>query len=312
MLFRSLTIGITDPLRSQFPYSIPLTAASNPFNPFQPLLYPVSNRLAFEDFAFSPDYTIANGSQSYNLGQLPTICDTGAPSTSVRYPNNPPTTPFPFTNGKNSFEAGTVLSAAFPTADGKQPLTWNQTIGNQQSVDKFGYMDSTGQASSVNNVNTGLNLFNQYDVMFDVERGRIRLRPNAGIGTVTIGSVTTTGDQNFTQNINIAGGIQSSAGKLTFGGKAYITGDSSLSTSAGNPVNFQNTIDGDNSLAITSDGTVTFGGSIGVVAPLKSISVTASKTMFPVVSVATVSTYGPQSYSGDARSEEHTSELQSH
>ena len=296
----NLTIGITDPLRSQFPYSIPLTAASNPFNPFQPLLYPVSNRLAFEDFAFSPDYTIANGSQSYNLGQLPTICDTGAPSTSVRYPNNPPTTPFPFTNGKNSFEAGTVLSAAFPTADGKQPLTWNQTIGNQQSVDKFGYMDSTGQASSVNNVNTGLNLFNQYDVMFDVERGRIRLRPNAGIGTVTIGSVTTTGDQNFTQNINIAGGIQSSAGKLTFGGKAYITGDSSLSTSAGNPVNFQNTIDGDNSLAITSDGTVTFGGSIGVVAPLKSISVTASKTMFPVVSVATVSTYGPQSYSGDA------------
>lgn len=296
----SLTIGITDDMRNQFPYSIPLTPASNPFNPFQPLNYPVSNRQAFEDFAFSPNYSISNGLVSYDLGPLPTICDTGAPSTSVRYPNSPPTTPFPFTGGRKSFEPGTVLSAAFPTADGKQPLTWNQTIGSQQSVDKFGYMDSTGQASSVNNVNTGLNLFSQYDVMFDVERGRIRLRPNAGIGTVTVASVTTTGDQNFTQNINIAGSLQSSAGKLTVGGKAYITGDSAISTTAGNPVDFQNTIDGDNTLAITTDGTVTFGSSVGVFEPLKSLSVSAGKTVFPLVSVATVSTYGPQSYSGQA------------
>ena len=52
----SLTIGITNDMRNQFPYSIPLTAASNPFNPLQPLNYPVSNRLAFEDFAFSPEF----------------------------------------------------------------------------------------------------------------------------------------------------------------------------------------------------------------------------------------------------------------
>ncbi|MBU6296442.1 MAG: hypothetical protein KJS91_17310, partial [Planctomycetes bacterium] len=151
----NLTIGITNDMRNQFPYSIPLTPANNPFNPLQPLLYPNSNRLAYEDFAFSPNYTISNGSISYDLGALPTICDTGAPSTSVRYPYNSPTNPFPFTGGNKTFEPGTVLAAAFPTADGKQPLAWSQTIGNQQSVDKFGYMDSTGQASSVNNVNTG-------------------------------------------------------------------------------------------------------------------------------------------------------------
>lgn len=294
----NLTIGITDAMRDQFPYSIPLTPASNPFNPFQPLLYPVSNRLAFEDFAFSPNYSISNGSQSYNLGALPTICDTGAPSTSVRYPNNPPTVPFPFTDGKKSFESGTVLTAAFPTADGKQPLSWNQTIGNQQSVDKFGYMDSTGQASSVNNVNTGLNLFNQYDVMFDVERGRIRLRPNAGIGTVTIGSITTTGDQKFTQNVNIAGTASSSAGALTFGGKTYLTGDSTITTTR-QPVSFQNTIDGDNSLSITTNSTVTFGSSVGVFEPLKSLSVTARQTKLPMVSAASVATYGPQEYTGE-------------
>ncbi len=288
----TLTIGVTQEMRDQFPYAIPLSQASG-------LVYPVSGRQAYEDFAFSPDYTISNGSQSYNLGQLPTICDTGAPSTSVRYPNNPPTNPFPFTTkGGGSFEPNTKLSAQFPTAPGYPALTWNQTVGSQQSVDKFGYMDSTGAATNVNNVNTGLNLFSQYDVMFDVAQGFLRLRPNAGIGTVTINSVNTTGDQNFNQNILLSGNASSSAGKLTFGGKTYINADSTLSTTAGNPVNFQNTIDGDNSLSITTDGIVTFGSSVGVVAPLKSLSVTSRQTNLPMVSASTVSTYGPQEYTG--------------
>jgi len=290
-----LTIGITEEQRQQFPYAIPLTALAN-------TTYPVSNLQAYEDFAFAPNYLISNGTLTYDLGNLPTISDTGAPSTSVRYPYTPPGFPanFPFTDVSGNIEPGTILSAALPTQAGYPALTWTQLIGNQQSVNKAGYMDRTGAATNVNNVNTGLNLFNQYDVMFDVEKGLIRLRPNAGIGTVTIGSVTTTGDQNFTQNVNLGGTAKSTAGSITIGGKAYLTGDVSLRT-ADRPITFQNTIDGDNSLDIQTSDTVTFGSNVGVYEKLRQITVSAGKTVMPLVSAPTVATYGPQSYSGETR-----------
>lgn len=288
-----LTIGITDELRQQFPYAIPLTALAN-------TTYPVSNLQAYADFAYSPDYILSNGTQTYNLGTLPTISDTGAPSTSIRYPN--PTAnlpgPFPFLDGANNILPGTVLTAVMPTAPGYPALSWTQLIGNQQSVNKAGYLDRTGAATDVNNVNTGLNLFSQYDVMMDVAQGLLRLRPNAGIGTVTIGSVTTTGDQNFNQNVNFGGSAKSTGGGINVGGKAYLTGDVSISTN-NSPITFQNTIDGDFSLVINSNSTVTFGSNVGAYEKLKQITVAAGQTVMPQVSVPTVATFGPQSYSGD-------------
>lgn len=288
-----IIIGITDEQRQQFPYAIPLTAVAN-------TTYPVSNLQAYEDFAFSPEYVISNGTLTYDLGNLPTISDTGAPSTSIRYPYTPPGFPanFPFTDANNNILPGTILSASLPTQAGYPALTWTQLIGNQQSVNKAGYMDRTGAATTVNNVNTGLNLFNQYDVMYDLEKGLIRLRPNAGIGTVTIGSVTTIGEQYFSQNVNLGGPARSTAGSITIGGKAYLTGDVSLKTDQ-QPITFQNTIDGDKSLTIVSNGTVTFGSNVGVYEKLRQITVSAGKMVMPKVAAPTVATYGPQSYSGE-------------
>jgi hypothetical protein len=288
-----LTIGVTDEQRQQFPYAIPLTELANN-------TYPVSNRQAYEAFAFSPEYIISNGTLTYNLGNLPTISDTGAPSTSIRYPFQPPGFPanFPFTDASGNIDPGTILSASLPTEPGYPALSWTQLIGTQQSVNKAGYMDRTGAAIDVNNVNTGLNLFNQYDVMFDTEKGALRLRPNAGMGTVTIGSVITTGDQNFTQNVNIGGTSKATSGSLNFGGKLYLTGDVSLTTDL-QPITFHNTIDGDNGLTIQTNSTVTFGSNVGVYEKLKQISVSAGKTIMPLVSAPTVASFGPQTYAGN-------------
>lgn len=293
-----LTVGISDELRDQFPYAIPVSALSGGGT------YPISGYQVLQQFGFSPQYFVASPEGLlYPLGTeqfqqcavqcLPSLIDSGAPSTSARLPGAP--TPYPLSTANNSaLQPGSTFIAQFPTTQGRPPLEWTFVAGTNGSVNAVGYDDKSGAATTTQNVNTGLNLYNGYDVMFDTQKQVIWLRPNGGQSTVNLKSVTTTGAQSYGQNAVLSGIYTTTAGDFSVNGVTDLAADTTINTgSAG--VTFSGTVDGSHALTVNSTGATRFVRGVGQQVALTSLTTDAGGS----TASAGVSTQDGQSY-GDA------------
>lgn len=283
-----LTVGLTPELRGQFPYAVPLDRIDD-------LFYPTSGRQVYEQFGFAPTYTLSKGSSTQSLGAIQTLIDSGAPSMSLRLPGWPEGKPYPFSSDGTTVDPGTTMTVGFPAAPGTQPLEWSFVAGNDGSVNQIGYSSSSGQATKGDNVNTGLDLYDMFDVMFDVEAGVVRLRPNGGAATVVLDSVTTTGAQVYGQNAVLAGTYRTAGRPFSVAGATTLTADTIVNTAAG-PVTFTGAIDGTSpsgeSLTVRSRAATRFVRPIGPTVPLASVTTDAGGS----TSVAGAITRGDQTY----------------
>ena len=288
-----LTVGITDALRAQFPYAVPVAEAPGDAT------YPVSGFPVLELFGISPQYFAQQGDDTpVSIGTqsscspaqcLPTVIDSGAPSTGIRLGDN--TGPFELPSGQ--LMPGVKLIAQFPTTEGRAPLRWTLVAGDTPSVDFVEY-DHTSVALSAENVNTGLTLYNTFDVIFDAEKQVIWLRPNDGQATVIAGSVTTTGDQTYRQNAQLGGTYTTGGGSFVVGGVTQLLADTVINAGSGDAT-FYGTVDGGQSLAVNSTGATTFVRESGALAPLTSLTTDAGGTTTSLG----VSTQGDQTFGDD-------------
>lgn len=303
---QQLTMGITDALRDQFTYAIPVTQATGDNAGF----YPVSGFPFLDQFGFTGQYQVKEpgSTTGTTLGTdpypgcaqqcLPSIIDSGAPSTGVRLPNAP--TPYPYsTDEDKALQSDIDFSAVFPTTQGRPALTWQFLSGTNSSVDAVGYSGESGAAFSGQNVNTGLNLYNQFDVMFDTELQVIWLRPNDGQATVNLGSVTTTGAQDYAQNAVLNGTYSTGGGAFTVGGVSTLGGTSTVINAGAGAVTFGGTVDGTTAgrqlLTVNSSGAATFMREVGNLVALASFTTDAGGS----TATTGVVTTGGQTY-GDA------------
>lgn len=287
-----LTVGVTDALRAQFPYAIPVGVLVGGS-------YPVSGYPLLQDFGFAGQYSVRGPDGTFVLGSedfpqclqqcLPSLIDSGAPSTSVRLPGLTP--PYPYEQD-GGLRTGTVFTATFPTAAGRPPLTWEFVAGDNGSVNEVNYGTAGGAANSSQNVNTGLNLYNQFDVMFDVASQVIWLRPNGGQALVSLQSVTTTGDQSYRQNAVLSGSY-TAGGDFTVTGVTTLAGDTTVTADAGD-VTFSGTVDGPYTLDVESGGTATFVRAVGGQSTVTHLRAEAGS-----ISTASVLTRDFQEYRGD-------------
>ncbi|MDA2892628.1 right-handed parallel beta-helix repeat-containing protein [Mycolicibacterium sp. BiH015] len=287
-----LTVGVTDALRAQFPYAVPVFPAIGG-------QYPVSGYQILEAFGFAPVYTVT-GEQSgvtLPLGTttlpncsdpcLPTIIDSGAPSTNVRLPDV--AKPYEV---NNSLKPGTTFTATFPTIPGRDPLIWTFVAGTNGSVNAVNYSNETGAAFDGQNVNTGLNMYNDFDVMFDVAQGVIWLRPNGGQATVVFeSSATTRGEQSYGQNAVLGGTFSTGGRDFSVDGVTTLKGDTVVDAGRGD-VTFSGTVDGPHALTVQSRGATTFVRTVGGQSELSSLSTDVGGS----TSSSGVSTTGAQSY----------------
>ncbi|WP_102806569.1 right-handed parallel beta-helix repeat-containing protein [Mycobacterium sp. ENV421] len=281
-----LSVGVTDDLRAQFTYAVPVTPQPGGGT------YPVSGYPVLSWFGFSPSYSAQQGDQPpQQIGitsTLPSLIDSGAPSTGVRTQGLGGD---PFNDG-GKLQAGTTFIADFPTTKGRPPLKWTFEAGDNGSVNLVNY--EQGEPGGIQNVNTGLNLYNEYDVMFDVADQIIWLRPTGGQSTVTLKSVTTTGSQTYRQNANLSGNYSTGNGDFSVAGVTTVLGDTHVQAGNGD-VRFSGTIDagtGAESLAVDSSGTTTFAREVGSRQPLAALTTDAGGS----TSTASVTTTGSQVY----------------
>ena len=289
-----LTVGITDALRAQFPYAVPVTPVAGGGT------YPVSGYDLLEFFGFAPSYTATLGGVTQVIGvqgPLPSLIDSGAPSTGIRikglggdpFNTNP--------GGAGQLQPGATFTAQFPTTMGREALEWTFTAGNNGSVNLVNYQ--VGQLSNlVQTVNTGLDLYNAYDVMFDIAEGVIWLRPTGAESTVTLQSVTTTGSQTYRQGAQLAGTYSTGGGDFSVAGSTILLGSTVINAGAGDVV-FSGTVDtlaGSESLIVNSSGATTFVREVGSQRPLASLATDGGGS----TATASVATTGSQTYSGAA------------
>ncbi|WP_158248997.1 right-handed parallel beta-helix repeat-containing protein [Mycobacterium sp. ENV421] len=295
-----LTVGVTDALRAQFPYAVPVSALTGGG------VYPVSGYQVLQQFGFAAQYFVTQqdtglliplGTESFaQCAQqcLPSLIDSGAPSTSVRLPGAP--TPYPLSTANNSaLQPGSIFVAELPTTQGRPPLTWTFTAGTNGSVDQVGYDSSSGAATTTQNVNTGLNLYNDFDIMFDVAKQVIWLRPNGGQSTVSLQSVATTGAQTYGQNAILSGTYSTGGGGFSISGVTRLAGDVTVDSGSGDAT-FSGTVDGTaaggQSLTVNAGGTTTFVRQVGALAALKSLTTdTPGSTVTSGVTTADGQTY---------------------
>jgi hypothetical protein len=287
-----LTVGVTDALRAQFPYAIPL-------GPTTGVPYPVSGYESLPEIAFTGEYSVTQAGVTIPLGTetfpgctaqcLPTLFDTGESNQLVSLPRVTP--PYPYAMGP-LLQPGTTFSATFPAAEGRPPLTWSFTAGTTISANLVAY--SPGQPDQVQYLNGGLNVFNDFDVMFDVENQVIWLRPSDGQATVALKSVNTVGAQRYAQNADLTGTYSTGSGAFSVGGMMTLQGDTVVNAGSGD-VTFYGTVDGNHALTVNSNATTTFTrvvGASGFLADLRTDAGGTTKT-------AEVFTTGDQTYGDD-------------
>jgi parallel beta-helix repeat protein len=292
-----LSVGITDALRDQFPYAIPVAQLVGGGT------YPVSGYPVLQEFGFFPQYFAQDGTNPKQpIGTevfpqcqtgtqcLPTLIDSGAPTTGIRLKNTPGGDPY---NDDGRLRSGVTFIAEFPTSQGRPALEWKFTAGETGSVDLVQYQDGS-VATNTQNVNTGLTLYNYYDVMFDVQEQVIWLRPTGGQATVTLKDVTTTGDQTYRQNAELAGSYRTNGGSFSVAGVTTLAGDTTVTAQDGD-VTFSGTIDGAHSVVVNASGATAFVRGVGSTTALVSLRTDSGGS----TATAGVSTTGSQSYGDD-------------
>jgi parallel beta-helix repeat protein len=291
-----LTLGAPQALLGQFHYAVKV--AEMPGTPD----YPGTFDAALQQFGVFGTYVATVDGTKYTLDDKPiaTLFDTGGGSTHfVGAPGAPPV---------DHLKTGDTLTATFENAltgpDG-QPgpkLEWTLGAGQQQSVDYVYFVDDK-TAEPRPNVNTGLDLFNAFDVLFDYQDRLVYLRPNGGQSTVILhSSVNTTGAQSYQQgNVTLNGTYTTQGGAVSVAGTATLAGDTQITTGSG-AVTFSGTIDGATdhpaaapSLTVNTTDATTFVRAVGWVHPLSSLTTTSGAA----TATSSVSTTGSQSYGGD-------------
>lgn len=299
-----LTVGITDQLRAQFPYAVPVILSPEGGT------YPTSGLDVLDQFGFAPTYSVTRNGDTKYLGTepplnitcatsdpcLPTLIDSGAPTTGIRLGEK--SVPYFATPDGKQLLPGTTFTATFPTTpDRPTPLTWEFIAGNNSSVDEVNY-EQTQKVGNPENVNAALTLYNYFDVMFDVKEHTIYLRPTGAQADVYLDSVTTTGNQTYRQNARLGGTYTTDGGSFSVAGVTTLIGDTSIAT-GGADVTFSGTVDdlaaGASSLTVNSAGTTTFVRAVGSLAPLASLTTDAGGT----TTSAGVATSADQSYGDD-------------
>lgn len=293
-----VTVGLTDDLRAQFPYAVPIAPAPGGGT------YPVSGLPQLNLFGIYPHYFAQETPDSPLVPieqdgcgdncALPTVIDSGAPTTSIRLGDQKG----PFETPGGQLQPGVSFIAQFPTAEGKPPLTWTFVAGNNGSVNLVDYANSSA-AFSGDNLNTGLNIYNSFDVMFDVQDQVLRLRPTGGQSTVIANSVTTTGTQTYRQNAELNGTYTTGGADFSVAGVTTLTGDTVINAGSGN-VTFSGNVDSPNpatsmSLAVNSSGTTTFARPVGALSALSSLTTDAGGR----TDSFQVETVGTQNYGDD-------------
>jgi parallel beta-helix repeat protein len=301
-----LTVGVTDELREQFPYAVPVIESPAGGT------YPTSGYPVLDQFGFAPAYSVTRDGQTENLGTqpplnitcatskpcLPTLIDSGAPTAGIRLGED--SVPYFATPDGEKLLPGTTFTATFPTTQGRPALTWEFVAGDNSSVNEVRYQQ-TQKPSNPENVNVGLTLYNYYDVMFDVEEKTIWLRPTGAQSTVLLNSVTTTGDQTYRQNAQLDGTYTSTkGGAFSVAGITVLDGDTVIDTGDGD-VRFSGTVDSaaagtPSSLTVnTTGGATSFVREVGGQAELASLVVNGGGD----TRTAAVRTTQDQTYSGD-------------
>ncbi|MGI9124939.1 MAG: right-handed parallel beta-helix repeat-containing protein, partial [Mycobacterium sp.] len=303
-----LTVGVTEELRSQFAYAIPLIPSPKGGT------YPTSGLDILDQFGFAPTYSVAQGAQTEVLGTgqpaniacasakpcLATLIDSGAPTTGVRLGENG--VAYFATPDGTQLQPGTTFTATFPTTQGRPALTWEFVAGDNTSVNQVDYQ-KTQKVDNPENVNVGLTLYNYFDVMFDVANKTIWLRPTGAQSDVVLASVTTTGDQTYRQNAELGGTYTTSkGGTFSVAGITTVNADTAINTGAG-AATFSGTIDSAAtgaradrpSLTVNSTGATTFVRAVGGQVELGSLTTDAGGT----TATAGVTTSGDQTFGDD-------------
>lgn len=278
-----LTVGITDTLREQFPYAVQVDEAPGSQT------YPISGYPVLDLFGIAPTYYADGPDGEFTIGCSPgtqcqglqTVIDSGAPSTGLRVTEGTPYEINVDSQGKGQLQPGVDLIAVFTSALADRPaLTWKLTAGDNPSVNFVGYGGESA-ATSEENVNTGLNFYNNFDVMFDAAQQIIWLRPNDGAASVIAGDVTTTGDQTFKQNAELGGTYTTGGGKFTVGGVTELRDNTVVDTGSGD-ASFFGTVDGTGvgrqDLTVNSTGATVFTRGVGGLVPLRSFTTNAGGT----------------------------------
>jgi parallel beta-helix repeat protein len=289
-------MGAPQALLGQFHYAVKV--AEMPGTPD----YPGTFDAALQQFGVFGTYVATVDGTKYKLDDKPiaTLFDTGGGSTHfVGAPGAPPV---------DHLKTGDTLTATFENAltgpDG-QPgpkLEWTLAAGQQQSVDYVYFVDDK-TAEPRPNVNTGLDLFNAFDVLFDYQDRLVYLRPNGGQSTVILhSSVHTSGAQSYQQgNVTLSGTYTTQGGAVSVAGTTTLVGDTQITTGSG-AVTFSGTIDGAHdaaaapALTVDTIGATTFVRAVGWVDPLASLTTTGGGP----TATSAVKTHGSQTYSGNA------------
>jgi hypothetical protein len=225
--------------------------------------------------------------------------DTGTGET-VFYVDKRPNGASP-TDGGN-LPVGSEVRATFANAlPSGEALTWSFTVGTTPSVNTASYTiieDPSTYGKPLPNVIPGLNLYNDFDVLFDAQKQLIYLRPNGGQATVHLQSVNTTGAQSYQQGfVDLNGTYTTGGGAFSVAGTTTLNADTTVKAGAG-AVRFSGTVDGAvdgaDALVVDTTGATTFVRQIGFSHPLSSLSVTGAGS----TATAAVFTTGDQTYGG--------------
>lgn len=160
----TLQLGLTSADRASFPIQLPLLDA----NPAEP--YPNSGYPSYGFFQTWGYFSLGLNGASQNAA-TEVIFDTGAPSMAIR------TGTALSIDGTFLTPSGSGLSkgTAFSLSSGAWTLAF--AVEDQPSLTLVGVAPSVNALNLEGYINTGLNAFFAYDVMYDVERGVIGFRP---------------------------------------------------------------------------------------------------------------------------------------
>ncbi|CAO3455988.1 hypothetical protein [Azospirillum argentinense] len=204
---------------------------------------------------------------------------------------------------------GTSIALGNVTSTGVQTYTGNTTLGGAlsgKSVTVTGNLTLSGANRTVTATGGDLSVSGTltgggYGATLNAAQGGVTLGGAASnlaslsvtAGTIGLRAVTTTGAQTYTGATSLQGAYATGNGAFTVTGATTLAGGTTVNAGSGN-VLFSGTVNGANSLVITSSGATQFTGTVGGTTALTTLTIDAGGTS----SLKSVTTTGAQTYSG--------------
>ncbi|TWA85685.1 hypothetical protein FBZ83_103277 [Azospirillum brasilense] len=204
---------------------------------------------------------------------------------------------------------GTTIALGTVTTTGTQTYTGNTTLGGAlsgKSVTVTGNLTLSGANRTVTATGGDLSVTGTlngggYGATLNAAQGGVTLGGaasnlsslSATAGTIDLRAVTTAGAQTYTGATSLQGAYATGNGAFTVTGATTLAGGTTVNSGSGN-VLFSGTVNGANSLVITSSGATQFTGTVGGTTALTTLTIDAGGTS----SVKSVTTTGAQTYSG--------------